>query len=155
MEKSDDRNFSLIKLLIFEELSQNIKSHHSFNVTFNDFVSSFCHVCNKVKVFHEIFPCTKILFLTNFVVVPEFSFPAGVFINGSFSKNNVIFLRKTYQIDNTGLLMCLYLFDETIQDFNLAFCIDAAFTNTEKSEYLKVLLFMKNVDAWSLDHCLC
>lgn len=92
MKQPNDGYFSLMELIMFEQIRENVQGKHCLHVGFDSLVPSFGHVCNQVQEFHEIFPSRVVLLSADLVVVSESSLLEDVLVDSRFCVNLIVFL---------------------------------------------------------------
>ena len=140
-----------MKLILFEQIAQDIQSEHGFHIGFYCFVSSLCHISNQIEELDEILPSTDVLFTADLVVISKSSLLQNVFIDCGLSIDLIIFFGKRHLIEASNVVSS-QLLNEKIEELYLVACVDAFANNAEQSENLKILLLVKDEGVLLINH---
>ena len=71
MKQSDDRNFRLMKISYFKQLSKNIKSEYFTDLLFCNFISSLGEISHQIEILDKVEPSRRVITLRGGIIVCE------------------------------------------------------------------------------------
>jgi hypothetical protein len=123
VEKPDDRHFSLMQLILLEEVRKNIKREHGLHVGLDCLVSAFGHVGNQIEKLHKVFPSRRVFLLADLVIVSEPSFLEYILVDGSFSVDLIVLLGESDLVETADIISA-ELFNKVREQLDLVAGVD-------------------------------